>query len=396
MKDIGIDCIRFYTPSFCIDLETIAQKRGVDAAKYGVGLGQDTMSVMPPDEDIVTMGAHAALSLPIEEKEKIRLILFATESSIDQSKAAGIYIHRLLNLPSSCRIVEVKQACYAATCAVQLARCYILAHPDEKVLVIASDNARYGLNTAGEPTQGCGSAAMIISKNPRLLALEPFEGIYSSDVHDFWRPNYSSTAIVDGKYSTKVYLSTLSSCFDDYAKQSGYAFSDHDRFCYHVPFSKMAEKAHERLSRAHGASVLPEQFLHGLTYARSLGNAYTASLYISLASLLEHDDTDLSGKRIGLFSYGSGCVGEFFSGIIQPSYRSVLDKKGHQRILSSRRKISYEEYEQFFLFQLESHDEFAKTPVHSEKPFRFEGIKKHERMYTQNGTSYTVLTGHKA
>ena len=34
-------------------------------------------------------------------------------------------------------------------------------------------------------------------------------------------------------------------------------------------------------------------------------------MYMGLASLLEQSDQDLTGKRIGLFSYGSGCVGEF-------------------------------------------------------------------------------------
>ena len=37
-----------------------------------------------------------------------------------------------------------------------------------------------------------------------------------------------------------------------------------------------------------------------------MGNCYTASMYVGLASLLEQSDRDLTGKRIGLFSYGSG------------------------------------------------------------------------------------------
>jgi hydroxymethylglutaryl-CoA synthase len=40
---------------------------------------------------------------------------------------------------------------------------YLAQRPDEKVLVIASDTARYGLHSGGEPTQGAGAVAMMIS-----------------------------------------------------------------------------------------------------------------------------------------------------------------------------------------------------------------------------------------
>lgn len=43
-------------------------------------------------------------------------------------------------------------------------------HPDKKALVIGSDVARYGLNTPGEPTQGGGAVAMLISADPKVLA----------------------------------------------------------------------------------------------------------------------------------------------------------------------------------------------------------------------------------
>jgi hydroxymethylglutaryl-CoA synthase len=48
------------------------------------------MSVLAEDEDIVTMGAAAAK--PLLERngtDGVRTLLFATESGVDQSKAAG-------------------------------------------------------------------------------------------------------------------------------------------------------------------------------------------------------------------------------------------------------------------------------------------------------------------
>ena len=390
---IGIDALRFYTPSFAIDLRVLAQERGIDPEKFHTGLGQQAMSVLPPDEDIVTMAAHAAAPLiDAETKKAIRLVLFATESGVDQSKAAGLWVHHLLGLNLSCRVVELKQACYSATCALQMAVSYVHLHPNEKVLLLASDNARYGLKTPGEPTQGCGAAAMIISSSPRLLAMEPFQGIVADHVMDFWRPNYLNEAVVDGKYSTKVYLQTLLKCWHEYFEQSGRAFMDHARFCYHIPFTRMASKAHEKLSKVSDIGLSAEQLTNqiesGLIYSRQLGNAYTASLYVGLASLLENDAKDLSGERVGCFSYGSGCVGEFFSCIVQPQYRSALFAKEHGELLAARKKLSYNEYEGFFNYALPQDGGTQQTPHHSTGRFRLTGCRHHERLYESLPLTY--------
>jgi hydroxymethylglutaryl-CoA synthase len=109
---VGIDTLAIYTSRYALDLSTLASARGIDPNKYQAGLGQFTMSVPPPGEDIVTMAANAAQqALQDINVNDIELLLFATESGIDQSKAAGIYVHELLNLPSRCRVVELKQAC---------------------------------------------------------------------------------------------------------------------------------------------------------------------------------------------------------------------------------------------------------------------------------------------
>ena len=87
---VGIDKLAFYTPPFYLPLATLAQARGVDADKYHIGLGQKHMAVIPPDESIVTMAANAAsILLQDQDKSSIDHVLFATESGVDQSKAAG-------------------------------------------------------------------------------------------------------------------------------------------------------------------------------------------------------------------------------------------------------------------------------------------------------------------
>ena len=116
MLKVGIDTISCYSSHYVLSLEELAKARGVRADKYSESLGQHNMAVPPPDEDVVTMAANAAMgALQDIDKSSIELLLFATESGIDQSKAAGIYVHDLLDLPERCRVIELKQACYSAT-----------------------------------------------------------------------------------------------------------------------------------------------------------------------------------------------------------------------------------------------------------------------------------------
>ncbi|MEM6812620.1 MAG: hydroxymethylglutaryl-CoA synthase [Pseudomonadota bacterium] len=346
---IGIDQISFYIPQHYLDLKTLAEEKGIDPNKYIHGIGQEKIAIPSQHEDVVTMGAEAAHPLLQDlDLNSIDTVLFATETSIDQSKSAGIYVHRLLGLPSNCRNVELKQACYSATAALQLACGYVARKPDKKVLIIASDISRYDLDTPGEATQGAGAVAMIISANPKIIEIDSVSGCYSEDIMDFWRPNYRKTPLVDGKYSALKYLHSLAHAWKNYLENRGNKFKDFKQFCYHLPFTRMAEKAHKHLSSINDQSLEPSQYESGLIYNRQIGNCYNASLYISLISVLENYETSLENENIAFFSYGSGATAEFFSGNVQESYQDYLYKDLHQELLKNRTALSYQEYLKFW------------------------------------------------
>lgn len=383
MSYVGIDALSFSTSRYFVDLKLLATARGIDPDKFTKGIGQERMAVPPPDEDCISLAAASAKrALERVDPKEISMLLFATESGIDQSKACGIWVHHLLGLSNSCRIVELKQACYSGCCAMQLALSFIRQYPEKKVLLIASDIARYPLGSPGEPTQGCGACSLILSAQPKLVAIEPEYGSYTSHVMDFWRPNYRDEAIVDGKYSTRVYLEALEESWKGYSISSKRSFSDHDRFCYHIPFTKLASKAHERLQKLTGNEKLSlDQVEASLLYGRQLGNSYTASLFIGLASLLENSPEDLAGKRIGFFSYGSGCVAEYFSGRVMPGYQPFLYSFPHQQSLATRTPLTIEQYEEFYHFRLPQDGSDFRTPRYNTSDFRLSGIKNHERLY---------------
>lgn len=380
----GIDRISFYTSQYFLDLKMLAAARGVDPEKFYTGIGQEKMGIPPPDEDVVTMAASAAFRLQEQGAlEGVEALLFATESGIDQSKAAGMFVHGLLGLPERCRVVELKQACYSATAALRMAMGLVAMKPKSKVLVIASDVARYELGSPGESTQGCGAVAFTVSADPRLLTIDPEAGFFADDVMDFWRPNYLSEALVDGKYSTLVYIKALLESWKQYSAESGRTLSDFARFCYHIPFTRMAEKAHQKLAKGTSGEELKRVIGESLIYSRLAGNCYSASLYVGLASLLDNAADDLSGKRIGLYSYGSGCVGEFFSGVVQNGYRDALFAAQHQALLSGRTELTFQQYEDIYHYGIPTDGGEHTFSQYRTGPFRFAGMQGHKRIYAK-------------
>ena len=380
---IGIDKMAFATTNDYLDLVELAKERGVDPNKFTIGIGQDLQAVVPPTQDIVTLGATAAKKLLTPELEKnISTVIVATESGIDNSKASAIYIKHLLGLSDFTRTVEMKEACYSATAAIQFAKGVVALNPQETVLVIAADIARYGLNTPGEVTQGAGAVAMLISQNPHILTLEDTTVAYSKDIMDFWRPLYATEALVDGKYSTNVYIEFFLQTFTRYRQLTGRELADFAALTFHMPFTKMGKKGLEGLLKDRNDEVaqrLRTQLTASQLFSRQVGNLYTGSLYLSLMSLLQNSDLK-AGSRIGLFSYGSGAEGEFYTGILEDGYEHYMNNI--QEELEHRHQVSVAEYEKLFNSQLGMNDGDIEFDVTNDpSPFVLKGQKDHQRIY---------------
>lgn len=380
---IGIDKMAFATTNDYLDLVELAKERSVDPNKFTIGIGQDLQAVVPPTQDIVTLGATAAKKLLTPELEKnISTVIVATESGIDNSKASAIYIKHLLGLSDFTRTVEMKEACYSATAAIQFAKGVVALNPQETVLVIAADIARYGLNTPGEVTQGAGAVAMLISRNPHILTLEDTTVAYSKDIMDFWRPLYATEALVDGKYSTNVYIEFFLQTFTRYQQLTGRELADFAALTFHMPFTKMGKKGLEGLLKDRNDEVaqrLRTQLTASQLFSRQVGNLYTGSLYLSLMSLLQNSDLR-AGSRIGLFSYGSGAEGEFYTGILEDGYEHYMNNI--QEELKHRHQVSVAEYEKLFSSQLGMNDRDIEFDVTNDPlPFVLKGQKDHQRIY---------------
>ena len=167
-----------------------------------------------------------------------------------------------------------------------------------------TDIARYDTESPGEPTQGAGAVAMLVSENPSILALDDVpEAVYTYENMDFWRPLYRSKAIVEGQQSISSYLHGLDQTYMQYKEGSGYDWDDYRYLLFHVPFPKMAYKGFKRLFQkevmrvnGHGTEELNAEFEQkvepGLWANTEIGNIYTGSfIFLSPHFWFGHERT---------------------------------------------------------------------------------------------------------
>jgi hydroxymethylglutaryl-CoA synthase len=388
---VGIETMGLAVPELYIDMAHLAEARGVPVGKFVEGIGLKQMSVASIDEDTVTLAVRAArMALAGLDLKDIGLCIVGTETAVDHSKPVASFVQGLLGLPTHCRIYETKHACYGGTAGLMTALDWIRAGSNQgrKALIIASDIARYGLRTAGEPTQGAGAVAMVISANPTLVEFDQAVGTYANDVMDFWRPLYSKDAVVDGQYSVTCYLDALRGAYRAHQEAMGGVKPMYsDRFAaigYHVPYPKMAKKAHEALRTVDGDPTPSASFERhvrsGLVLPERVGNIYTGSLYLSLLSVLATDSRNLDEQPMGFFSYGSGSCAEFWSGRVRAGAQQRVQAMGLPALLDARRQVSVPEYEQIMTVR----EGLDTKPIAGEVPVgRFAGVEKDRRVYSR-------------
>jgi hydroxymethylglutaryl-CoA synthase len=338
--------------------------------------------------------------------KEIGKIYIGTESGVDEAKAIGTYVIGMMEKIfgkgafQDCCTVEFKSACIATTLALESMSFWAAAEEDDLVgVVIASDIAKYPLRSPGEYTQGAGSVSLLIKRRPRLISLEGNYGFFTRDENDFFRPLGACNAVVNGKHSNQCYLDAVQGAFDAFAKRSrkrgliipetGECITDYvSHLIFHIPYPRMAEYAASAIFRHEwrglprwnaieaeigeepkvGAYTHVDDFLAAEAdfmkrFARSnpfleafkskvkettmiscqVGNIYTGSIYLGLASLIEQQKLK-PGERVCFGAYGSGCSALVFSGLVQRE-ASLIPLRDIEKKLNDRTQISLEEYE---------------------------------------------------
>jgi len=363
MSVVGIEAINAFAGSAYINVEKLAHHRKLDPTRF-TNLLMKEKTVALPYEDPVTFGFNAAKpivdALTPEEKDRIEMVISCTESAFDFGKSMSTYFHKLLGLNRNCRLFELKNACYSGVAGLQTAINFVLSQvsPGAKALVIATDISRLlGGQTEEysffEPSAGAGAVAMLVSDVPHVFQVDVgANGYYGYEVMDTCRPVPDSEA-GDADLSLLSYLDCCEGAFNEYRKRvEGADFgTTFGYLAMHTPFGGMVKGAHRDMMRkqlrAKPAAIeadFERRVLPGLTYCQRVGNIMGAATMLSLLSTIEHGDFD-APQRLGVFSYGSGCCSEFFSGVVTKDGQRRVRALRFKEQLDRRYELSMDEYE---------------------------------------------------
>lgn len=375
MSVVGIEAMNVFGGTARIGVIELMDHRGLDT-KRADNLLMVERSVALPEEDPITFAVNAAKPLidamSEAERDRIELLITCSESGIDFGKSMSTYVHHYLGLNRNCRLFELKQACYSGTAGFQMAVNFILSQtsPGAKALVIATDIARSVLPEGvelsmlrnsewgyAEPSSGAGAVALLVSDEPRIFQVDVgANGYYGYEVMDTCRP-VPDGDVGDSDLSLMSYLDCCENAYLEYAKRvdgADYA-STFQYLVFHTPFGGMVKGAHRtlmrKLSKADRQSIETDfntRVMPGLGYCQRVGNIMGATVFLSLASTIDHGDYS-GARRLGCFSYGSGCCSEFFSGVVQLGGQQDLARQHIDTQLNRRVTLSVDEYDQLMI-----------------------------------------------
>ncbi|CAM6100750.1 unnamed protein product [Calypogeia fissa] len=365
-ENVGILAMEMYFPPSHVRQDELEDFDGVSKGKYTIGLGQECLSFCTDVEDVVSLSLTVVKSL-LEKfsisPQSIGRLEVGSETVIDKSKAIKTNLMQLFEESGNGDIegVDSTNACYGGTAALLNCMNWVesTAWDGRFALVVAADIAVYAEGPA-RPTGGAGAVAMLIGPNAPISMERSFTATHMSHVYDFYKPDLPSEyPVVDGKLTQTCFLNALDMCYRRFAvkfeKKEGrqFSLSDVDYIVCHSPYNKLVQKSFARLLyndflrspslvNEEAASKLQpyadmsqddslvnrdlEKIVQQLAKAqyeskvapatllpKKVGNMYCASVYAGLVSLLHNKSNDLVGKRVVLFSYGSGLAASMFS-----------------------------------------------------------------------------------
>ncbi|KAI0224663.1 Hydroxymethylglutaryl-CoA synthase, cytoplasmic [Lamellibrachia satsuma] len=245
-------------------------------------------------------------------------------------------------------------------------------------------------------------------------------------VYDFYKPDLSSEyPYVDGKLSIQCYLGALDQCYKYYCERANtkqqneagspavFSIDSADAVIFHSPFCKLVQKSVARLLlndflkeanpetkekysgldgfrnvkledtyfskdvekafMAASKTVFETKTKPTLLIANQVGNMYAPSVYSGLASFIATNTlSSVAGKRVVLFSYGSGLASSMFSLRVSEDTApgSDLDKlvsslADLKTRLESRKRVDPSDFEKIMKLREDTHHLAPYTPVGS-------------------------------
>ena len=442
MKKVGIDSLAYYVPSLYVDIQELAAERNIVPDKLVKGLGLKKMTTPDYDEDSASIAANSLYRLIKENNinpKEIGRVYLGTESGVDASKPTSSYVVEILEHVfteeygercfKNCDIVDLTFACAGAVDALQNCCDWVKNGENRKAIVIASDIAKYELNSTGEYTQGAGSVSMLVCENPSIISFNGAWGVSTKGIGDFFKPRrlfkktnvlieaakllkkdisvneaelllenadskfwsdsndlievYKEEPIFEGQFSNESYRERVYEAIENFNQQNQRdILNEWENIIFHLPYAFhgrrmivnkwldwMQENGKSELIYSEVGHPSPEnkeewvkkvsksklysnfvndKIAPGERASSEIGNMYTASIFMSLLSSLEcaiDKNINITNKKIGFISYGSGSKAKIFEGTIQRNWAEKISSLNLFDGLNKRKKISIETYE---------------------------------------------------
>lgn len=428
----GIDDIALYLPKCAFSIAELAEERNLEVAKLQKCLGLYEMRLPDLNEDVITMAAEALLDLmsknPHIDPKSIGRIYVGTEYALDGSKPVASYLTGILNQYfiekgmgklEQCDAVDLVFACIGAVDAMQNCLYWLKEHPNKYAIVLATDFAKYELESPGEYTQGAGATAILLSTKPRLMEI-PLQFASSTEcIHDFFKPHryktvsngqldqdglplkkletlFSECPIFDGPVSNNSYQSRMLEAYEYYKSDFGSSIKDWQKLVFHQPYAfhgrRMSaplfldgleedekdilfkdlgidKEYDERTLRKSEAfkDFVNAKLSDGEYASQKVENMYTASIFLCLISTLVQASKNNSlseGDKIGFIAYGSGAKSKVFHSQLQTDWKTQTDNISLEKKLSSKTNIKYDDYKALHEKQLNQELSEIESKVH--------------------------------
>lgn len=435
---VGISAIQIDFPKLYLPIEDLAENRNIEALKLIKGLGLQRMSFPDVHQDTVSFAANAILKLLAVEQLKpseIDRIYVGTESGVDSSKPVASFLLPIIeekygvNSTEHCDVVDLTFACIGAVDAMQTCLDYVRLRPEKKCIVIASDVAKYDLGSGGEYTQGAGAVAMLIEANPKMLSFDLTTGVSTEGVFDFFKPRrtvskkkidqnshnpewngvleneisiYKEQPVFDGQYSNECYIKRIKAAYFHFKEQK-----QDEKPCYenwefiamHLPYCFQGRRTFQHIVAEEHPELLTEQkgetpaekmkaltksaYYQELVQSKlypseiassKIGNIYTGSIFLGLASALYHKkDRKIKSNTIGFIAYGSGSKSKVFEAELENGWKEQIEKTNLFKALEQTHKIDFKTYEALHKKEISSSvvapkNEVALVAIEKENP----------------------------
>ncbi|ALC41505.1 Hmgs [Drosophila busckii] len=424
-QNVGILAIEVLFPSQYVDQTELETFDGASAGKYTIGLGQAKMGFCSDREDVNSL-CLTVVSRLLERHQikhtQIGRLEVGTETIVDKSKSVKSVLMQLFAASGNTDIegIDTTNACYGGTAALFNALNWLESSSwdGRYALAVCADIAVYAKGAA-RPTGGAGAIAMLVGPQAPLVIERGLRATHMEHAYDFYKPDLSSEyPTVDGKLSIQCYLSALDTCYRLYRQKfekqqpqkSALGMDNFDAMLFHTPFCKLVQKSVGRLSfndfllsseteRAQkfpglerfnssslestyfdrdvekafltqSAQLFEKKTKKSLLLANQVGNMYTPSVYSGLVSLLISEPAaELVGKRIGVFSYGSGLAASMYSIKVTDQaadFEKFVSKLDYvMPLLNSREKVVPEQFSQLMEVREKNNHAAPYTPTGS-------------------------------